>query len=73
VVVSRGSQGDQLLPAEVKEVYDPGDADSLARAILRLRDRPDREAVARRARALAEARSWDRLAARVVERIETLG
>ena len=65
VVVAEGSQGDADLEPLVKETYESGDAHSLASAIVRLRDRATDSNIAKRARAIAEARSWGVVAARI--------
>jgi glycosyltransferase involved in cell wall biosynthesis len=72
VVVARGSQSDALLPDTVKELYESGDAASLAAAILRLRDRADRALMPVRAQELAVARSWDSVAAKVAAEVARL-
>ena len=65
VVVTEGSQGDLDLESLVKETYQSGDPQSLASAITRLRDRATDPKIAKRARAIAEARSWEVVAARI--------
>jgi alpha-maltose-1-phosphate synthase len=70
VIVAAGSQGDLELEPMVKETYQPGDAQSLAAAIMRLRDRANDPRIAIRARSAAEARSWDAVAARIAVALE---
>lgn len=71
VIVARGSQADQTVPDAAKETYESGGAESLLAAIRRLRRR-DRETMAAAARQAAEARSWDAVAATVVETLRAL-
>lgn len=67
VVVARGAQGDELLDASLKEVYEPGDAESLSKAIVALAVRGGRAKLGPAARAAGVARSWDAVAATVLE------
>ncbi len=73
VLVPAGSEGDQLVPAELKSTYRSGDPESLAAAILELRRRQSGAGVAAGARTLAEAWTWDHVAARIVERLAPAG
>ena len=65
VVVAAGSQADQLVEEPAKAVYESGDRESLAAAIIAIARSRGRDRMARSARAQAEERSWD-AAARIV-------
>jgi glycosyltransferase involved in cell wall biosynthesis len=71
VIVAEGTQADLMVGPEAKETYVSGDARSLLRAVARLRSR-DLASMRLAARATAEGRSWDAVAATVAESLEGL-
>ncbi|HLQ60801.1 MAG TPA: glycosyltransferase [Candidatus Acidoferrales bacterium] len=66
VLVPAGTEGDELVPEGLKAAYRAGDPESLAAAVLRLRERGSGPDVASGARALAVSWTWDHVAARIV-------
>jgi glycosyltransferase involved in cell wall biosynthesis len=73
VVASRLAALARYFPAEAVESYTPGDADDLARAILRLVDEPTlRDARVRTARQRVGELSWDGEAERYAAVIDRL-
>lgn len=72
VIVARDSQADQLVDPPAKSVYESGDARALASAIVAVARSRDRAVMGASARAQAEARSWDSVAALVARRVDEL-
>lgn len=74
VAASRVGGLPEIVDAEVGALFDPGDPDDLARAVIKLLGRDDLEEMGRRARARVRERwSNDRLAERHLEIYEELG
>jgi glycosyltransferase involved in cell wall biosynthesis len=73
VVASRLPMVERTFPPDELEVYEPGDADELAAAIIRLVNDPaGREDRVRRTFARVAAMSWEHEGARYVDLVATL-